>query len=218
MSTTPDITVVGRDLSPFVRRVRVSLLLLGIAHEQNGLATTTDLERIRAINPLARVPALLLEGDEPPLVDSWAILDHIDAVAGPARALVPPAGAARRAVLRLVALGTGVMEKGVQSFYERTRRPEEKQHAPWRDHCDAQVAGGLAALDAAALTAESLGQPHLTGERLTQADVTAAVALDFIRFTGGYLAPAGSYPSLEALAARLATLPAFQETSLERFR
>lgn len=215
---TAPMILVGRDLSPFVRRVRVSLLLLGIAHEQNPLATTTDIERIRAINPLARVPALLLGGDEPPLIDSWTILDHIDSLAGPARALVPPAGRARREVLRLVALGTGVMEKGVQSFYERTRRPAEKQHAPWQEHCDGQVAGGLAALDAAALQAASLGWPHLTGERLTQADVTAAVALDFIRFTGGHLVPAGRYPRLEAMAARLLALPAFQETSLERFR
>ncbi len=210
--------VVGRDLSPFVRRVVVSLKLTGLPYEQRPLATTTDGEQIRALNPLGRVPALLLGDDEPPLVDSWTILDHIDEQAGPEKALVPRDGKARRAVLRLVAIGTGVAEKGVQSFYERTRRPPETLHAPWRDHCDGQVSGGLAALEVAAGAAAARGWPWLTGARITQADVTAAVTLDFIRFTAPYQLPAGRYPALTALADRLYALPAFQETSLERFR
>ena len=205
-------TVIGRDLSPFVRRVMVSLKLTGLPHAQQPLSTGPDIEAIRAVNPLARVPALLLEG-EAPLIDSWVILDYIDEQAGPDKALVPREGRARRDVLRLVGIGTGVMEKAVQSFYERTRRPPETLHAPWRDHLDRQVADGLAALDAAAA-----GGGYLIGERLTQADITAAVALDFVRFTAPYLLPAGRYPALTALARRLDALPAFQETSLERFR
>ncbi len=210
--------VIGRDLSPFVRRVLVSLKLTGLPHEQRPLSTGGDLEAIRAINPLARVPALLLGDDEPPLVDSWAILDHIDEQAGPEKALIPPRGKARRDVLRLVAIGTGAAEKGVQSFYERTRRPADKVHAPWHEHCDAQVTGGLKLLDQAAGEAAAKGWPYLTGERITQADITAAVALDFIRFTAPYQVDAARLPHLTALAERLYALPAFQETSLEQFR
>lgn len=210
--------VVGRDLSPFVRRVMVSLKLTGLPHEQKPLATTTDMDKIRAINPLARVPCLLVEGEDQPLVDSWTILDYIDEQAGPEKALIPAKGRERRAVLRLVAMAMGAAEKAVQSFYERTRRPAEKQHKPWLDHLDGQVAGGLGELDKVAAAAAAKGWPYLTGQRITQADVSAVVALEFVRHTAPYLAGPEAFPALGTLAARLDEMPAFKATSLERFK
>ena len=49
------------------------------------------------VNPLARVPVLELDGGER-LIDSTAILDHLDECVGPERALTPASGPARRAV------------------------------------------------------------------------------------------------------------------------
>jgi glutathione S-transferase len=84
--------LLGRDISPFVRRSAVSLAMLGFEVERRHLATTTDLEAIKAVNPLGRVPALVLDDGEV-LIESSAILDWADEQAGPARALVPAAGA-----------------------------------------------------------------------------------------------------------------------------
>jgi glutathione S-transferase len=191
--------------SPFVRRVAISLRLLGIEFEHRALSPARDADELRRLNPLGRVPALLLDDGEV-LVDSAAILDHLDQVAGVQRALVPSDPAERRRVLQLVALLAGVGEKSVAGFYERTRRPAELIHAPWAEHLDSQVAAGLAAVDARAR------EPFLAGDRLTQADVTAVAVLDFVRSIEPNLAPPGRYHRLDALYERCYRLPAFAET------
>ena len=87
--------LIGKLNSPFVRRVAVSLKLLGIGYEHADWSIGPDLERIRQYNPLGRVPTLVLDEGEV-LMDSTAILDHLDEVAGPGRALLPGSGRERR--------------------------------------------------------------------------------------------------------------------------
>lgn len=164
--------LIGRNLSPFVRRTAASLNLLGLRFTQNPLSTAIQGDLVGNYNPLKRVPALELDDGEV-LVDSAAILDALDEIAGPERALVPPSGTARRAVLRAVALGQGAMEKLVAAYYERDRRPKDLVWPESVERLAAQSAAGFAALDSLA------GDGWLIGERLTQADVTATVALDF---------------------------------------
>ncbi len=101
--------LVGRLLSPFVRRVAATLNLYGMPFESLPLATTTDGAAITGYNPLGRVPSLILAGGEV-LVDSNAILDHLDELAGEA-ALTPRGGADRRLVLRATAIGVGAMDQ-----------------------------------------------------------------------------------------------------------
>lgn len=198
--------LVGRYLSPFTRRVAVSLRLLGMAYDHNPLATSTDKEAIRRINPLARVPALILDDGEV-LIESAAILDHLDELAGPARALLPPRGAERRVALRLVALALGACEKAVSAYYELTRRPEDKCHMPWVEDCRQQVVDGLADIEAAAG-----GDAWLVGDRITQADISAVCALEFVRKVQPQLVADEPFPRLEALSRRAHDLPAFAET------
>lgn len=66
--------LVGQYDSPFVRRVAVSLLELGLPYRQSPLSVFGDAVAMRAHNPLGRVPALVL-GNGETLVDSGAILD-----------------------------------------------------------------------------------------------------------------------------------------------
>lgn len=203
--------LVGRDLSPFVRRVAVALSVLGLKHERQHLSTIDDIDRIRAINPLGRVPALVIENNEA-IVDSAAILDHLDEIAGPEKALTPTKGAARREVLRLMAIATGAMDKAVAALYEVNKRPAEKVHAPWREYLEGQVAGGLSALNEAAK-----GREFLVGHRLSSADIAAAVLWDFLQKPCPALRDATRYPNLAALAERLLKLPAFQQTSIQKY-
>jgi glutathione S-transferase len=199
--------LIGRNLSPFVRRTAASLNLMRIEFTQQTLSTADHAEAIGAHNPLRRVPALILPGGEA-LLDSAAILDALDEMAGPERALIPPSGPARRAVLRAVALGQGAMEKLVAAYYERDRRPAA---LVWPDavaRLSAQAAAGFAALDdlAAASTV-----PFLFGAKPSQADVTATVALDF----AGIVMPdlvRDRFAALAALRDRANALPAIGET------
>src|ERR1700709_2724014 len=94
-----------------------------------------DKAELAKINPIARVPALQLD-DREMLIDSAAILDHLDSVVGPQRSLTPNAGPARRRVLTLLAVALGANEKLVAGLYEWHFRPREAWHALWLEACD----------------------------------------------------------------------------------
>jgi glutathione S-transferase len=140
--------LVGRYRSPFVPRalraqyfcrresaggrVAASMKIYGIPYERRALSTVTDGAAIRAVNPLGRVPALILDQGET-LIESGTILDYLDERAGPDRALVPARGAERREVMRLVACATGAAEKAVALVYEIQRRPEQLIYPEWAE-------------------------------------------------------------------------------------
>ena len=69
--------LVGRYRSPFTRRVAISLRILDIAYEHLPYTAWSQLEAVRRVNPVGRVPALVLDSGES-LFDSTAILDHLD--------------------------------------------------------------------------------------------------------------------------------------------
>ena len=80
--------LVGQYDSPFVRRVAVSLRVLGFDYEHDTRSVFGDFEAMRQVNPLGRIPSLVLDGGEV-LIDSAAILDWLDETVGPDRALLP---------------------------------------------------------------------------------------------------------------------------------
>ena len=199
--------LVGRYRSPFVRRIAATMKIYGMTYERRVLSTITDGDAIRAVNPVGRVPALILDSGET-LIDSAAILDHLDECAGPARALVPEKGAERREVLKLVALAIGAVEKAVALAYELQRRPEHLVFPEWAGKLKGQARAGLAALDGI------LGPDRewLALGRLTQADVSLVSTWDFLgNMLAGTFAET-DFPRLAALAERANRLPAFAET------
>src|SRR5215468_8838666 len=114
--------LVGQYDSPFVRRVGISLRILGFAYEHDVRSVFGDFDSMRRTNPLGRIPSLVLDDGEV-LIDSTAILDWLDETVGPSRALVPRSGAERRRILRLIALASGAVDKAGASAYERIIRP-----------------------------------------------------------------------------------------------
>jgi glutathione S-transferase len=193
--------LIGMFDSPFVRRVAVTLNLLELPFEHRNWSVGRDFERIRQFNPLGRVPTLVRPDGEA-LIESAAILDHLDEVAGPARALLPVSGPPRRTALRLMALATGAADKGVLQIYETAFRPEEKRHAPWVERCRLQMHSALAVLDA-----QAGNRDWLQGQRMTQADVTAACVFTFL--SEAVSMDATRYPALGRITARCEALPAF---------
>jgi glutathione S-transferase len=198
--------LIGVNRSPFTRRVAITLNIYGLPYEQQALSGFDNRAEVQASNPLGRIPALVLDSGEA-LVDSGAIIDHLDEVHGRERALTPAAGADRRAVLKIAAMMMGACEKCLHAAYERNRRPPEKQYQPWIDDCIAQVTNTLAAVDAM-IDPE---QPYLLFGRLTQADVTAVVAERIARVGRGIDTDA-QMPRLRALTRRLEEQPAFRAT------
>jgi len=204
------VILVGRYLSPFVRRVGISLTLAGLPFDRRIISALAEQDKLLKINPVGRVPALILGKGKAAetLVDSTAILDYVDEKAG-RKALTPAKGAARRRVQALVFLGLGTLEKAVAALYERGR-PADKIHQPWLDRVEGQARSGLEALNAI------VPKPYLAGARLTQADVTAAVMISFLKHRLPHLVPDGRYKRLETLARKLERLPAFKACQPEQ--
>jgi glutathione S-transferase len=198
--------LIGVNRSPYTRRVAIALKLYGIPFEQRDLSGFGNRAEVRAANPLGRIPALVLDDGEL-IVDSGAIIDHLDQTYGGEHPLTPASGADRRAVLKLAALMMGACDKGLHAAYERNHHPPEKVHQPWIDGCTTQMKSALAAVDAMIDPAK----PYLLLGRITQADVTAFVAERLARL-GLKLDTETETPRLHALAMRLLEEPAFRST------
>ncbi len=197
--------LVGQFDSPYVRRVAISLHTLGMPFERNTLSVFSDAEAMRRINPLGRVPSLILDDGEV-LIDSSAILDHLDEVAGPDRALLPRSGPTRRHALRTISLATGMTDKAIAIGYEHLLRPPELIHAPWIERNRVQLFTALRALEADAPEVGWFG-----GGRLNQADITVVASLAYVRFRTPWIAPLPDLPKLQRLSAAAEALPTFTQ-------
>ena len=109
--------LIGQYDSPFVRRVAIALTLYKIPFEHRPWSVFGDAEQIRPYNPLTRVPTLILDDGET-LIESHAILDHLDSLVPADRAMLPAAGPGRRQALKVAALACGLADKAVSLFYE----------------------------------------------------------------------------------------------------
>jgi glutathione S-transferase len=199
--------LIGMFDSPFVRRVAVSMRILGVPFEHANWSVGKDFERIRKYNPLGRVPTLVTD-DGDSLIESAAILDYLDELVGPERALLPTSGLPRRNALLLMAIATGAAEKGVLQIYEKVFRPAEKRHEPWLARCRTQMHAALAELERA--SAVRVNDGWLLGEALTQADITVVCVADFL--SDAFKFGAALYPSLGRLCARCAARAEFAAT------
>jgi glutathione S-transferase len=204
--------LIGNYMSPFVRRVAVSLNALELPFELQVLIVSKEPERVRVYNPVVRIPALVLD-DGDVLVDSQAILDETDQMVGPERALTPASGSRRREVMKIAAIALASMEKAMWAIYERRFRPEEKVHQPWIDRCDGQVLGGLRFLDELASKTGRNGW-LAGGTRLSQADITSVVAYTFTNAVRPQLNLAQEVPHLASFAARCEEMPIFRNAPL----
>jgi glutathione S-transferase len=197
--------LLGQFDSPPTRRVAVSMHMLGIAFDRDTRSVFADADAVRRVNPLGRIPALVLDDGEV-LIESGAILDHLDERVGPERALLPARGADRRKALKLIGLAMGTLEKVASMVYERTLRPADKVFEPWLDRCRAQAEGGLAALEAATAAGWYLGATA------RQPDITVACVLAYLPLRAPELFPPGRHPRLARLLAAAEALPAFRQT------
>jgi glutathione S-transferase len=185
-----------------VRRVAISLRVLGFSYEHDTRSVFGDFDSIRKTNPTGRIPALVLD-DGSVLVDSSVILDYLDEEVGPERALIPRSGLARRQALHRVALACGAIDKAGAANYELLLRPQQYQWPEWIARLQTQAVGAIAAL-------EALAWPE--GAPLDQAAITTVSLLRYIELRSPSLAPRARYPNLAALAARCEQRPEFAAT------
>ncbi len=80
--------LIGMLDSPYVRRVAISLQLLGIGFEHQSLSVFSGFDEFQRINPLVKAPTLICDDGEV-LIDSTLILQYAEAIAGNGRSLMP---------------------------------------------------------------------------------------------------------------------------------
>src|SRR6266576_5127672 len=197
--------LIGQYDSPFVRRVAIALRLYGLPFEHRPWSTFGEGDKIAPYNPLRRVPTLVLDSGEA-LIESTAILDYLDDLVGPGKAMIAARGRDRYRALRICALATGLADKSVSLLYERVLRKEQSKI--WVERCQAQISGVLDVLEQERTAVKT---PYWFGERIGHADIAVACVLRFTSEAHPQLFDAARYPALAAHAAHCEALPAFQE-------
>jgi glutathione S-transferase len=200
--------LVGMMDSPFVRRVAVSMRLMGLPYERLALSVFSTYEQFAAINPAVKAPTLIT-GEGIVLTDSNLILQYLEHLSPPARRLMPAAAADQTRALHLIGFALVACEKAVQIVYERNLRPLDRQHEPWVERVRGQMHGALGVVDSA------VGEVPTSWLRPMQADVTAAVTWRFIQHVLAEEVQAASYPRLAAHSERAETLAEFAACPLE---
>ncbi|TWC16866.1 MULTISPECIES: glutathione S-transferase [unclassified Pseudomonas] len=189
--------LIGMLDSPYVRRVAISLDLMGVSFEHVALSVFGSFEAFRSINPVVKAPSLVLD-DGSVLMDSTLILDYFEAQSPTDKKLMPQQAVLLVASLQMLGLALAACEKAVQIVYERQLRPEEKRHQPWLDRVVGQLLAACREWEARLACV-----PPTVEGRPDQAAITSAVAWSFIQMMIADIVRSDDFPVLHAHAARL---------------
>jgi len=196
--------LIGMLDSPYVRRVAISLQLLGLRFEHRPISVFRTFGEFQQINPVVKAPTYVCDDGEV-LMDSTLILEYAEALAHPTRSLMPKSISELQHTLRIIGLSLAACEKSVQIIYERGLRPPEKLHEPWVTRVTGQLLSAFRALEG-----EVAQRPlAVTSVTIDQGGVSAAVAWHFTQRMLPEVVPAGDYPALVALSTGAEALPEF---------
>ncbi len=188
----------GTPISPFTRKAMVVAHELGLKYEL--LARPDDAEAFRRINPLGKIPALVLD-DGSALIDSPVICEYLNALGG--GKFFPGASVWRNAngrwkAIGLQALGDGIADAAVACIVEG------RQPIPNQGHIDRHrlaMEFGLNALE------------HMTfSDPPTIGEITTGCALGYLDFRMPDLDWRASRPRLASWYAAFAQFPSMQAT------
>ena len=196
--------LIGMLDSPYVRRVAISLHLLGLRFNHQALSVFRTFDEFKAVNPVVKAPTLVCD-DGMILMDSEVILTYAEAMAQP-RSLLPADLPGLQRELRVVSLALVACEKSVQIVYERNLRPPERQHEPWMERVGSQLHSAYDLIEA-----ELSRRPiAATREGIGRAGISVAVAWEFTqRAVAGVVNP-DRYPRIAAFSREAESLEAFQ--------
>lgn len=134
--------------SPFGRKVRMAIEVLGIGHLVTlEPADTLDAnDTLRRQNPLGKMPCLLLP-DGTAIYDSGVIIEFLAEGAG-SDVLLPREGPERYVALTRAKLADGITDAALLMVYENRFRDTGTKSERWLDHQRGKVDRALAAFEA----------------------------------------------------------------------
>jgi glutathione S-transferase len=187
--------------SPFARRVRLAFIENQIPYEEQVRDVFKPTPDFIAVNPLARVPALVLKSGEI-LIDSHFILGTFYELHK--SALLSTNLKDQLLTRHWSGIAVGLCEKSVE-YYLENLRPEEKRDTETLDEISAIFGRVLPLFDA------FIANREFIGSKMTQADLDMGTALTYLslRYSPQWtqnLSHAASY------LARMESRPSFQKT------
>ena len=202
--------LIGSTTSPYARKVRIVLAEKKLDY-QFVLEDVWASNEILKMNPLGKVPCLVMEGQDSisgAMFDSRVIVEYLDGLS-PVGKLIPERGRERAEVRSWEALADGVLDAAILARLERTwggRTPEQRSEA-WAQRQMTKVESGLAAM------AAGLGdKPWCSGNHFSLADIAVGCCLDWITFRFPELTWREAHPNLARHAEKLAQRASFAET------
>jgi len=172
--------LIGSLSSPYVRKVRVVLSEKKLDY-QLVLEDVWGSDAILKMNPLGKVPCLVMEGQDAitgAVFDSRVICEYLDGLS-PVGKLIPERGRERIEVRTWEALSDGLMDACVAARLEQTwpgRKPEQRCGA-WVDRQLTKVHETVKAMS------QGLGEKAwCSGNHFSLADIAMGCALSYIDF------------------------------------
>ena len=191
--------------SPYARKARVMLAEKRIDHELVPTDVWDDKSELLSINPLGKVPCLLLD-DGTALYDSPVIMEYLDHVT-PVGQLIPEQKRQRIMAKRWEALGDGVLDAAITIVLEK-RRPAQQQSPDWIARQSGKIERGLKVIS------DDLGdQPWCMGHSFSLADIVVGCALFYLDFRFAEVNWRGAYPNLAVYTEKLAKRNSFKNTA-----
>jgi len=200
--------LVGMLDSPYVRRVAVTAKFLGVTYEHRPISIFSQYDEFRTINPMVKIPTLICD-DGSILVESTLIIDYFESISDSGTHLMPADPDDYRAALSQIGAALVAMEKTAHLYYERSQRPEEKQHEPWKARLEQQLTGALDVMEAT--VAGKTG--WIFGDDISQADISIAIAWRFVEGMLEDRFDLSGYSSLVDFSRQAERLPQFQACS-----
>lgn len=203
--------LIGSTTSPYARKVRIVLAEKKLDY-QFVLEDVWASNEILKVNPLGKVPALVMEGGQDSITgamfDSRVIVEYLDTLS-PVGKLIPEKGRERAEVRTWEALADGILDAAILVRLENTwsgRKPEQRS-AAWTSRQMDKVQAALAAMDQALAD-----KPWCASNHFTLADISVGCCLDWLNFRFPDLDWSAQHANLARHLDKLAARPSFSET------
>lgn len=202
--------LIGSLASPYVRKVRIVMAEKKLDY-QLVLEDVWGSDAILKMNPLGKVPCLVMEGQDSitgAVFDSRVIVEYVDTLS-PVGKLIPERGRERCEVRTWEALADGLVDAAVLVRLERTwaQRPPEQRSQAWIDRHFVKVNAALAAMS------QGLGEkPWCSGNHFSLADIAVGCALGWLEFRFPEIGWRETHPNLARHMDKLAQRQSFIDT------
>jgi len=206
--------LIGSHTSPFVRKVRIVMAEKKLDY-QFVLEDVWASDAIMKMNPLGKVPCLVMEGQDSitgAVFDSRVIVEYVDTLS-PVGKLIPERGRERTEVRTWEALADGLMDAAVLARLEQTwpGRTEAQRSPAWIERQMDKIHASLKAM--------SLGlgeKPWCSGSHFSLADIATGCALSYMDLRFPDIDWRETYPNLARHDAKLAARQSFIDTAPPR--